>query len=86
MLEIVGSNIFLKSVCRNFQDMKARSDELENNLNIHQGPGSEYIGAYSVQFIPSEIDDLMKSMGNMIGRISGKMQLLITGTGPFWSY
>ena len=67
-----GSHV---DICRNFQDMKTRSNELENNRNIHHGSGSEYIGAYSVQFIPSEIDDLLKSMGNMIGKISGKMQL-----------
>ena len=67
-----GSHV---DICRNFQDMKARSDELESNRNIHHESGSEYIGAYSVQFIPSDIDDLLKNTGNMIGKISGKMQL-----------
>ena len=67
-----GSHV---DICRHFQDMESRSDELENNRNIYHKSGSKYIGAYSVQFIPSEIDDLLKSTENMIGRISGKMQL-----------
>ena len=66
-----GSHV---DICRNFQDMKTRSDELESNRYIYNGSGSKYIGAYSVQFIPSDIDDILKSTGEMIGTISGKMR------------
>ena len=65
-----GSHV---DICRNFEDMKARSDELENNRNISHGSASDYIGACAYTFIPSEIDDFLESTENMIGIVSGKM-------------
>ena len=69
-----GSHV---DICRNFEDMKTRSDELENNLNISHGPASDYIGAYEYTFILSEIDDFLESTENMIGKISGKIIIII---------
>ena len=67
-----GSHV---DICRNFEDMKTRSNELENNHNIiSHGSASDYIGAYAYTFIPSEIDDFLESTENMIGKVSGKLQ------------
>ena len=58
-----GSHV---DICRNFEDMKARSDELENNQNISLGPDNI---DFSLKFIP--LDSFLESTENLIGEISG---------------
>ena len=59
-------------ICRNFQDMKTKSDELENK-NISLGSAVGYIGC-----IFSQIHSFtfLETADNIVGKLSGKKQLL----------
>ena len=56
-------------ICRHFQELDASCVELDNNRFTSD---SDFFRAYSFAFIPSNIEDILTSTDDMIGKVYGK--------------